>query len=103
MLWNVLNAKIAIHNRPCQRRFPFVGAESLDFMKRSELILLPKKLVPKDTFPVCGFSGNLERQNLASEIGRILSAGRMQDGADWWLRVNMPGISVQNWLGLPVQ
>jgi ATP-dependent DNA helicase RecQ len=57
-----------------------LALKALDYLKQSELILSPKKLVPKDVFPVYGFSGNLQKQNLDSEFGRILS--RWED-AGW--------------------
>ncbi|HNZ11781.1 MAG TPA: RecQ family ATP-dependent DNA helicase [Smithellaceae bacterium] len=57
-----------------------LALKALDYIKRSELILSPKKLVPKDTFPVYGFNGNLEKHNLSLEFGRILS--RWED-AGW--------------------
>lgn len=57
-----------------------LALKALDYLKHSELILSPKKLVPKDTFSVYGFSGNLQKQNLDSEFGRILS--RWED-AGW--------------------
>jgi ATP-dependent DNA helicase RecQ len=54
--------------------------EAIDFLKRNEMMLFPKKLFPKDTFPIYGFNGNLVRQNLDSSVGRILS--RWED-AGW--------------------
>lgn len=53
---------------------------ALDYLKHSELVLFPKKLFPKDAFPIYGFSGYLVKQNVESEAGRVLS--RWED-AGW--------------------
>jgi len=57
-----------------------LALKALDYLKHSDLMLYPKKLFPKDAFPVYGFSGRLVNQSLDSETGRILS--RWED-AGW--------------------
>lgn len=49
------------------------GTEAVKFLRQGELPLEAKKLVPKEAFPVYGFKGNMEKQGLSSETGRILS------------------------------
>jgi len=46
---------------------------AVEFLRHGEMILEPKKLIPKDAFLIYGFHGNLEKQGLSSEPGRILS------------------------------
>ncbi len=50
-----------------------LGVSAVEFLRHGEMILEPKKLIPKDAFPVYGFHGNFEKQSLSSEQGRILS------------------------------
>ena len=57
-----------------------LAQNAIDYLKRNERMLLPRKLFPKDTFPVYGFRGGLGKQNLDSSVGRILS--RWED-AGW--------------------
>jgi ATP-dependent DNA helicase RecQ len=47
--------------------------EAIRFLRWGELPLYAKKLVNKGSFPTYGFQGNLEKQGLLSETGRILS------------------------------
>ena len=49
------------------------GLEAVEFLRHGELPLPAKKLLPKGAFPVYRFEGNLEKQGLSSETGRILS------------------------------
>jgi ATP-dependent DNA helicase RecQ len=57
-----------------------LALKALDYLKHSEIMLFPKKLFPKDAFPIYGFNGRLVSQSLESETGRILS--RWED-AGW--------------------
>ncbi len=50
-----------------------LSTEAVEFLRLGELPLPAKKLVPKDAFPVYRFAGNLEKQGLSLETGRVLS------------------------------
>lgn len=51
-----------------------------EFLRQGEIVLQPKKQVPRDAFPVYGFNGSLDKQGLVFESGRILSRW---GGAGW--------------------
>ncbi len=64
-----------------------LGVKSSLFLRYSEMLLIPRKQVPKDAFQKYGFHRILNRHGLEAETGRILS--RWGDAG--WGRVVMNG------------
>jgi ATP-dependent DNA helicase RecQ len=50
-----------------------LGVDAANFLKRSKMRLDPRIMIPKGAFPIYGFSGNMEKEGLSSEPGRILA------------------------------
>jgi len=50
-----------------------LGKDAANFLKRSEMRLNPRIMIPKGAFPIYGFSGNMEKEGLSSEPGRVLA------------------------------
>lgn len=49
------------------------GVRASEFIRRSEIVLDPRIMFPKDAFPSYGFSGNIRQRGLSMQSGRILA------------------------------